>query len=212
MNESNSVLVYGAGGHAKVILDILQLTKTAVAAVVDDDPAKWGESILGYPITDPNTQLPIMSDRGIRQAVIAVGGNSTRAKIAETLIAKGFGFCTAVHPSAVIDRSVELGDGTVVMGGVVINSETTIGRHAILNTGCTVDHDCRLADFVHISPGGHLGGNVAIGRETQVGIGASILPNVTIGPQTVVGGGAAVIEDLPGGVIAVGVPARRIEK
>ncbi|MBD3265608.1 hypothetical protein GF373_02975 [bacterium] len=212
MNNPSHVIVYGAGGHAKVILDILQLTKTAVAAVVDDDPAKWGESIVGYPITDPNTQLPIISDRGIRQAVIAVGGNSTRAKIAETLIAKGFSFYTAVHPSAVIDRSVELGAGTVVMGGVVINSETTIGSHGILNTGCTVDHDCRLADFVHISPGGHLGGNVAIGRETQVGIGASILPNVTIGPQTVVGGGAAVIEDLPGGVVAVGVPARIIEK
>jgi sugar O-acyltransferase (sialic acid O-acetyltransferase NeuD family) len=210
--KQDTVVVYGAGGHGKVIIDILRLGGFSVLAVVDDDPAKDGTELLGIPVSLPTHTLPALFERGVRNMVIAVGNNAIRASLAARLIDMGFSLCSAIHPSAVIDATVTIGPGTVVMAGVVINSEARIGSNAVLNTQCSVDHDCVIGDHTHISPGVNLGGNVTVGQSAHIGIGASVLPNLTIGKNAIIGGGAAVIRDIADHVTAVGVPAVEIRK
>ena len=206
------VFVYGAGGHAKVVLNILDLMYVEVAAVLDDREELDGHTLLGHTILFAPEALPDMQWKGITNGVVAIGNNRVRAQIAENLREMGFSLLTAVHPTAIIDPSVLIGEGTMVMAGVIINNSAIIGENVILNTGCTIDHDCRIGDHVHISPGVHLGGCVTIGDYTQVGIGASVLPNVHIGERVIVGGGAAVIRPVRDGYVAVGVPAQEIKR
>jgi len=210
MNEKEKIFVYGAGGHAKVVIDILECRGLTIGAVLDDDERLAGKEIMGYKILPATDVLQSLIHQNIRQGIIAIGDNQVRENKAKLIQSLGYELVAAVHPQAVIAKTVRIGVGTVVMAGVVVNSDTVIGENVILNTGCTVDHDCVIGNAVHISPGTHLGGNVAVGERTQVGIGAAVLPNIRIGCDVRVGGGAAVIRDLPDGVTAVGVPARVI--
>jgi sugar O-acyltransferase (sialic acid O-acetyltransferase NeuD family) len=202
------VLIYGAGGHAKVIADILESEKNKILGIVDDDPPKWGQKFLSFKITSYEDFLKANGDADYR-VIVAIGDNRTRARIVDkiTVLEKSC-FDTAVHSSAVVAKTVEIGQGTVVMAGVVINCDTRIGRHAILNTGASIDHDCEIGEFVHISPGSHIGGGVAIGSGSWIGIGASIINNCQIGQNVIVGMGSAVIKDIPDSWVIVGNPAR----
>ncbi|MBI4200762.1 MAG: acetyltransferase [Chloroflexi bacterium] len=201
------VLVYGAGGHGKVVVDILErMGRYEIAGIVDDDHQGKGLRFLGYPILGG---LDTLLEHGSQSLlVLAIGDNEARDRLAHRLEPLGFQFVTAVHPTASVGRDVKLGWGTVVMANVAINSGVTIGRHVIVNTGATIDHDCVIGDFAHISPGAHLGGGVTVGPLAHVGIGVSVIQDVTIGARSVIGAGAAVVEDVPPNVTAVGVPAR----
>ncbi len=211
MNQRGQVFLYGSGGHAKVVLDILRLRGAVVVALLDDDESRMNMDVMGVPVVHALQALSTLKEQNVLYGIIAIGNNRIRMQKADLIRNNGYELLTAVHPAAVIADSVTLGAGSVVMAGCVVNWDAQIGENAILNTGCSVDHDCRIGDGVHISPGVHLGGNVTIGNCTHIGIGASVLPGVTIGPGTIVGGGAAVIGDLPGGVTAVGVPAKTIK-
>ncbi|HOL94211.1 MAG TPA: acetyltransferase [bacterium] len=206
------MIVYGSGGHAKVVVDILQRMGIGIAALLDDDPGKAGGTFLDIPVCLAREYLKTARRNQIQQAIVAIGDNRARLDRAAQLTGMGFQLVTAVHPAAVIAGSATLGAGTVAMAGVIVNSGACVGENVILNTGCTVDHDCRIGDGAHISPGVHLGGNVTIGRRAHVGIGACVLPGVCIGEDAVIGGGAAVIRDVLPGVTAVGVPARMIRQ
>ena len=210
MKPNEKIFVYGAGGHGKVIIDILHLQGVPIGAVIDDDEKLEGNKIFEYIIINAKSALASLHQLNINAGIIAIGENPVREEKARLIRSLGYDLITAVHPSAVLSRTVTLGAGTAVMAGVMVNSDTTLGENVVLNTGCTVDHDCRIGQAAHISPGAHLGGNVAIGDRTQIGIGAVVLPNLRIGNDVMVGGGAAVIRDLPDGVTAVGVPARII--
>lgn len=212
MDLPGPVIVYGSGGHAKVVVDILQLMGIEIAAVLDDDPDKAGGTFVELPVYLPQDYLKPSRRKKVRQAIVAIGDNRTRQERAALLTGLGYQLVTAVHPHAVIAATAVLGAGTVAMAGVIVNSGARVGENVILNTGCTVDHDCRVGHGAHVSPGVHLGGNVTIGDRAHVGIGACVLPGVCIGPDAIIGGGAAVIHDVLPGVTAVGVPARMIRQ
>jgi sugar O-acyltransferase (sialic acid O-acetyltransferase NeuD family) len=203
MTQSYDILVVGAGGHSKVVIATLREAGHRVAGVFDDNPALWGQSVLGGPVLGPLSKLP---DRAPATAVLAVGDNDIRRNLARRL--PGLKWITVVHPRAYVHASVKLGAGTVVCAGAVIQPDTLIGEHCIINTSASVDHDGLIGDFVHIAPGAHLAGGVAVGHGTLVGIGACVTPGVTIGADSIVGAGAVVIRSLPDGMTAVGVPAR----
>lgn len=195
-------VVLGAGGHAKVVIATLQAAGWEVAGVFDDDDATWGSEILGLPVRGP---LEAARDVDPDGAVVAVGRNRQRQAVAGRV---ELPWISVVHPSAVVHESVSLGQGTVVFAGVVIQPDTVVGAHAILNTGASVDHDCRLGDLVHAAPGSRLGGGVVAGNGALLGLGCSVLPGVTLGNWSVVGAGAAVVCDVPGETVIVGVPGR----
>jgi acetyltransferase EpsM len=206
------LLVYGASGHAKVILEMFERVGAyRIVGLLDDDSRLQGTKFFGYPVLGGGALLTEDRYRD-HKLIIAVGHNYARQEIARRIRQWGeYEFALAVHPSAQIARGVRLGTGTVVMANVVINSDSIIGQHAIINTGATVDHDCVIGDFVHISPGVHLAGNVHVEALTHLGIGVAVVPGVKIGAHSIIGAGAVVLADIPEGVTAVGVPARVIK-
>lgn len=203
------VLVYGAGGHGKVVIDILERDdRYEITGIIDDDPGLKGTDFCSYEIL--GGQGDLLHLRLDSQLILAIGDNHVRRRLAAALESLGFQFARALHPSSTLARDVTLGQGAVVAAHGVVNSATTIGEHVIINTGATVDHDCTIGNFSHISPGAHLGGNIELGQLVHVGLGASIVNNVTIGIGSIIGAGAAVVEDIPPNVVAAGVPARII--
>jgi sugar O-acyltransferase (sialic acid O-acetyltransferase NeuD family) len=197
-----SVVLVGAGGHAKVVLATLRACGCEVAFVVDDDTAKQGTEWLGLPVVAPEGRL------GSAPAILGIGNNEQRARFARRF--ESTTWAQAVHPRAFVDPTASIGAGTVVFAGAVVQAGARIGRHAIVNTGATVDHDCVVGDFVHVCPGVHLAGGVVVGEGAFLGIGSVAKPAVHIGAWSIVGAGAAVVQDLEPHAKAVGVPARRI--
>jgi len=196
------VIVVGSGGHAKVVITTARAAGLEVTALTDDDPARWGQFVLGVEIIGP---APPILDDPRQVAVLAIGGNRARQRRA---LAARCQFATLVHPGAIVDASVRLGAGTVVFAGAVIQPDAVLGAHVIVNTGASIDHDCAIGDFAHIAPGAHLAGGVELGEGGFLGIGAVVIPNVRIGAWTTVGAGAAVVDDLAANLVAAGVPAR----
>jgi sugar O-acyltransferase (sialic acid O-acetyltransferase NeuD family) len=191
------ICVLGSGGHAKVLISTLRALGYHNVVAFDDDPARHGCAVLGVTVRGP-----ISDAKG--PAILAIGSNLVREKLSALLL----DWMTLVHPSAVVDESVRLGVGTVVLAGAVIQPETVVGRHAVINTRASVDHDCRIGDFAFIAPGATLAGTVSVGTRSFVGTGASVIPNVTIGADVVVGAGAAVVRDLLEPGTYVGCPAK----
>lgn len=206
------LLIYGASGHAKVIIDIIERAGCyRISGLLDDNPRLHGTEFFGYPVLGAGELLGQQRYRA-HKLIIGVGDNRVRQEIHRWIMELGaYEFAQALHPSAQIAKGVQLGAGTVVMANVAINSDASIGQQVIINTGATVDHDCLIGDFVHISPGVHLAGNVHIGALTHLSIGVAVIPGVKIGSESIIGAGAAVIDDIPDRVTAVGVPARVIK-
>jgi sugar O-acyltransferase (sialic acid O-acetyltransferase NeuD family) len=203
MMKQPKVFLYGAGGHGKVILEILEASRVKVSGIFDDHPL--GEYFLDYPLLGgygPEKLAPWDS------LIFAIGKNATRKRLAETLANP---FVTAIHPSVIISSRAAIGEGTVVMAGVAINSCAQIGRHAIINTNCSIDHDCRIEDYVHVSPGASLAGDVTVGEGAHVGIGASVIQGIRIGKWATIGAGAVIIRDVPDGAVVVGNPGKVIK-
>jgi sugar O-acyltransferase (sialic acid O-acetyltransferase NeuD family) len=192
-------VLIGAGGHAKVIIEIIEQIDGAISFI--NNTASSIQELHGYPVT---TQLP-GADAAV---VIAVGNNHTRRDIASRMNNR---FATAIHPKANLSSRCTVGEGTVVMAGATINSDTQIGNHCIINTNASIDHDGRIGDFVHISPGASLAGNVTVGEGTHIGIGASVIPNIHIGKWAIIGAGAAIVSDVPDHAVVVGVPGTIIK-
>lgn len=183
--------IIGAGGHGRVIADILAAAGHAPRMVTEEELRRDYNADAGDVV------------------LLGIGDNSTRERVATSL--SGVRFGTAIHPSAVIARESVIGEGTVIMAGAVVNPAARIGAHVIINTNSSVDHDCVIEDFASIAPGVALGGNVTLRRAVAVGIGACVVHGCEIGEHTVVGAGAAVVKSLPGFSVVVGVPARVIK-
>ena len=199
------IFVFGASGHAKVVIDIIERQRLyEIAFLVDDNLELKGTDFFGYPVLGGKDDL---LESGIRLGIVAIGSNRARCAIAAWLRENGFGFVSAIHPSAQLARSVAIGRGSVVMAGAVINSDSTIGYDVIVNTRASIDHDCTIGDGVHLAPGSTLCGAVTIGNGTFVCAGATVIPNLTIGSNVTVGAGATVIRDVSDGVTVVGSPA-----
>ena len=205
MNADRGVLIVGAGGHAKVVADILLCQGTYVLGFLDDDPNTWGKTRLGLPVMGGIDTYASHNPAGL---VMGIGDNRVRQQIVGRLDVASDLWRSAIHPRATIAASVRVGNGVVVAAGAVVSPDTTLGDHAIVNTGATVDHDCIIGDYAHIAPGVHLSGGVRIGAGVLIGVGAGVAPGNTIGDWAIIGVGAAVVRDVPGSVIAKGVPAR----
>lgn len=204
--------VYGAGGHGKVVAEILIAARAGeVMGFLDDAEARYGEKVLGLPVLGGLAWIEARAREDELAVVPAIGDNTLRRRIQEALEQRSIRVHSAIHPTASVSPTATLGPGTVVMAQAAINAEARIGRGVIVNTGAVVEHDVVIGDFVHISPRCALGGGARVGASAHIGIGASILPRITIGERSVIGGGAAVVRDIPGGVVAHGVPAR-VEK
>lgn len=208
-SEREKIFVFGASGHAKVVIDIIERQgRYEIAFLADDDAALKGSEVYGYRVIGSRPEL---LDSGIRRGVVAIGGNSPRSSVAAWLTANSFELVSVIHPAAQLARGVAIGNGTVIMACAAVNSDTAIGHNVIINTRASIDHDSNIGDGVHIAPGATLCGNVTVGPGTFVCAGSTIIPNMTIGSNVVVGAGSTVIENTPDNATVVGVPARIIK-
>lgn len=207
------ILIFGASGHAKVVIDVIEKTEACfVQALFDDNAELCGKKMYGYEVLGGKLALLAAVDLlRSHHTVVAIGDNAIRAKIAQWLTTSGGELSEAlVHPSAQLARGVMVGRGAVVMAGVVINSDSRTGDNAIINTGAVIDHDCTIGDSVHVAPRATLCGGILIGDNTLIGAGAVILPNLKIGKNVTVGAGATVLNDIEDGLTVVGSPAKPI--
>ena len=203
--------ILGGGGHARVVIDTARSTGDyEVIGILDDQSGQETRAVDGVPVRGPITAEALRQQQ-VTHAIIAIGNNGLRAAIAARLDGL-VTWATITHAHAYIASSATLGEGSVVFAKSVVQPGTSIGRHVILNTASTVDHDSTIADFVHIGPGCNLAGNVAVGEGTFLGIGSRVIPARHVGSWAMVGAGASVVCDLPGNVTAVGVPARVIKE
>lgn len=208
----NAIFIFGASGHAKVVADCVEKeNRWRIAALVDDDSSLWGKEIVGYPVSGGMDEVPGLIAAGVRRCIVAIGSNPARAAVAAKLAGLGAVLVTSVHPAATVARSANLGAGTVLMAGCVVNSDSRVGENVILNTGATVDHDCLIGDGAHIGPGAHVCGGVTVGDGSLIGVGASVIPLRRIGRSATVGAGSAVIADVADGDTVAGVPAASIK-
>ena len=204
MNEQ--VIVIGAGGHGKVVADIVLSRGDKLLGFLDNNDALPDE-IDGIPVLGDISSYEKYPNAAF---VIAIGNSAVREKIAQQL--DGVRWYTAVHPAAVVSRmSTRIGEGSVVMANAVINPAAQIGKHCIINTAAVVEHDNRLGSFVHVSVGARLGGTVSVGDHTWVGIGAAVSSNVSVCDHCMLGAGAVVIHNIKESGTYVGVPARKIK-
>ena len=201
---SEPFIIFGAGGHGKVVADAARAAGIVVAWAVDDRAGIC--DLVGCPVIDTQHLEWRKLDRF--RFLVAVGDNAARARIVQQLWAKGGRPLSVVHPSAVIAPSVRLGTGTLVCAGAVLNPDVEIGENVIVNTCASVDHDCVVGANVHMCPGVRLAGGVVIGSGSMLGLGVVVLPGVTIGEGCVVGAGSVVNRSLPPHIVAYGNPAR----
>lgn len=203
----NKLLIIGAGGHGKVVADIaLKMNKWQKIVFLDDD--KNIKSSMDLEVI--GTFNDVFTHIDEYEIFIGIGNNDTRQKIHEMLETLGASIPNLIHPKAVIGNQVDIGTGTVVMAGVVVNCCTKIGKGCIINTSSSIDHDNCIEDFVHISPGVHLAGKVKVGQGSWLGIGSVVSNNIIITNGCKLGAGSVVVKDISDPGVYVGVPVRRV--
>jgi UDP-perosamine 4-acetyltransferase len=202
------VVVVGAGGHSKVIIELIQAQGYRVVGLIDADPTP--RTVLGIGVIGADRDLARVHGSGVHKAFVALGDNRLRLAIGHDLEDIGFEIINAISRAAVISSSAQLGHGVAIMAGAVVNAATTIGDFAIVNTGALIDHDATIGEGAHIGPGCALAGNVRIGRLACLGVGTSATPGTTVGAAALVGAGACIVQDIPAAAVARGVPAKVI--
>jgi len=205
------IVVYGAGGHGKLVADVLIAQGHSIDGFVDDNPSRSGQIVLGLPVALSQSLWQHAAQQPF-SVVLGVGNNRARKKIAERCAEAGIEILTVIHPTAMISKTASIGVGTAIMAGVVVNPDAHIGPGVILNSGAVVEHDVVLGPYAHISTNAALGGGSAVGELSVVGVGASMRPLARVGAAAIVGAGSVVIGDVPDGVVARGVPARVVRE
>lgn len=200
METIDKVYLYGASGHAKVVLDIVRKAFFEVPCLIDDNPNV--NEIAGFPV--------VHSSEGLSPLIVTIGDCQIRRKIVGKLGEREY--LTVVHPDAIIADSARIGYGTVVMAGAIINPFAKVGDHCIINTGASLDHDVIVGDFVHIAPHCTLCGEVEVGEGTWIGAGTTIIQGIHIGKNCFIGAGSVVVKDIPDNTLCYGNPCRVIKK
>lgn len=200
------ILLFGLGGHAKVIMDIAHSLDRPIAKIVDDSASSATseyEVISSSELFSSSLDLP---------GIVAIGDNWTRSQVVQRIVENmpKFNFVSVIHPSATISKSCTIGEGTVIMPGATVNAGARIGDHVIINSGSVVEHDCYIGNFASIAPRAVLGGGVHVGSHGAISIGASVIHNIRVGDHSVVGAGAAVVKDVDDLSVVCGVPAQKV--
>ena len=207
---SKKVVIIGAGGHAKVIADIIQKSGDIVYGFLDDNLKKG--TVIGNDeklkvIGDFNARFTLPITHQELEFIIGIGDNLRRKEIVETNV-PSIKYYTAIHPSANIGINVSIGEGTAVMANSCINSSAQIGKHCIINTGAIIEHDNQLEDYVHVSPNATLCGTVKVGKLTHIGAGATVKNNIDITSNCTIGAGAVVIKNIKYKGKYIGIPSQ----
>jgi UDP-perosamine 4-acetyltransferase len=206
-----AILGLGAGGHAKVVLDAVQLMgEYRIVGLLD--PLRIGESVCGIPVLGDDKWLISEQAQGITAVFLAIGENQTRKRLFNDVRSMGIPVLTVIHPTASIAGTARVGAGAVILAHAVINPDASLGDDVIVNTGVIVEHDCTVGAHSHIAPGAILCGGVHVGESTLIGAGAVVREGCSIGSDVVVGAGAVVIKDVLSSTTVVGSPARPLER
>lgn len=209
--SDKTILIVGAGGHAKVLIEALRLSGASLAGILDKDPALAGSSLLGVPVLGDDGELGRYHPGQVLlvNGVGSVGLPVNRRRIYESLKEQGYRFASVLHPAAVVASDVVLEEGSQIMAGAVIQPGCRIGANSIVNTRASVDHDCSIGPHSHLAPGVTLSGGVTTGAGVHIGTGATVIQTISIGENALVAAGAVVINDVAAASAVRGVPARR---
>ena len=203
-----NIIMVGGGGHARVVLELLELNGYTVLGFTDEDSKIEeldGVNRLGEDsILDRLDPLRVFLAMGIG----SVGKPGPRKRLFESFCERGFVFPALVHPSAIISPSATFADGAQIMAGAVVQAHTRIGKNVIVNTRASIDHDCIVGDHSHIAPGVTLSGSVHVGRNVHVGTGANVIQGVHLEDHCLIAAGAMVIRNVSPGLRVQGVPAK----
>ncbi len=209
-----NVVIFGASGHGSVVLDCIE--KEGIFKVLGfvDSFKRKGTRINGYTVLGSEFDLPYISEKNdLAGGIVAIGDNWIRKLVVDRIfkILPNFNFVTAIHPTAEVGKDVEIGNGTVLMPGVIANANSVIGDFCILNTNASLGHDGRMEDYSSLAPKACIGGNLLLGKFSAICLGANVIDNITIGSHTVVGAGSLVVGNLDSYTLAYGAPAKRIK-
>jgi len=207
------IVVLGAGGHARAVIEILRAGGFDVTAVLDPRSELWGTKVLGAPVLGGDERLEQLRADGCRHAFIGVGSvgeASVRRRLFDEIRGLGFETPTAVHAQAIVSPSADLGAGAAVMAAATVGTLARVGENSIVNTGAIVEHDCVVESHAHVASGACLGGGVQVGEGAHVGLGASVREGISIGAGALVAAGAVVIRDVPPSTRVAGVPATEL--
>ena len=197
-----------------MVIEILRQSGQHIDGIYDDH-LPVGTLISQVPVVGPVSRLETITstEHGAHMYICAIGNNPVRARVVTQLreLTLHALWTTAIHPSAIISDSVQIGPGTMICAGAIVNPDTIIGDHVIINTGAQIDHDCQIDSFVHLAPGTVLCGTVNVGQATMIGAGSVVINNLTIGSDTMVGSGSNVVRNLPDKVLSYGNPCRTIK-
>ncbi len=205
-HDERQLVIYGAGGHGRVCLDMARAAGWAVAGFCDS-AAQKGSRIHGCAVI-ANDPTELAADAASLAFLPAVGRQDGRRRTMLAMDKTGLVLATVIHPAAVVSPHAVIGDGTVVMPGAIVAIDASIGRGCIINHGASVDHDNQLSDGAKIGPGSHLAGGVSVGAWANIGAGCIFIPGVSVGAGATIGAGAVVTQDIDANVTAVGIPAR----
>ncbi|MFA5810552.1 MAG: acetyltransferase, partial [Thermoleophilia bacterium] len=199
-SEKPYLLIFGGGGHAKTILDMVkQIGAWTIAGIVDDNPA-IGTEVLGFPVLGTRVLLAVLVEQGVKLAANGVGGIidiTVRVGIFKLLESAGFNFPALIHPRATVEPSAKVGDGVQVFANAYVGSEAVLHPRCMVNTNAVVSHDCEIGAYTHIAPGALLAGHVHVGERTLIGMGVTTTIGVNIGSGVRIGNGAIVLADVP---------------
>ena len=214
--SDEKVVIVGAGGHARVVIDIVAMRQdTAAVAIVDSNPSLHGTCLDGILVVGDDSILPDLYQNGVSHAALGVGAlrhNRIDLEFRKTLFEQamkiGFDMVTLVHRNASVAKSVEMGCGVLIAAQAAVNPGVVVGDNVVVNTGVMIDHDCRVNSHVQLAPGAVLAGDVEVGEKAHIGAGATIIQSTRIGNEAIVAAGAVVIHDVPERATVMGVPAR----
>lgn len=211
---SKPLLVLGAGGHARVLIEALRQGGHDPAGLFDADPALTGTKVMGLPVLGTDEALLEYHPEEVRlvNGIGSVASTARRRELYLQLHLRGYRFATVLHPFSSIASDVELGDGTQVMAGAVLQVGVRVGEDCIINTRASVDHDCIIGNHVHIAPGVTVSGGVRIEDDVHIGTGATLIQGLRIGRGSTIGAGSVVVRNVSPGATAYGVPAREVAR